>query len=392
MVPSPCTTGSALQKQIKRPVQNRREDIIADRTNKGPSGRLPVRERSVTIRDVAAALDLSITTVSRALGGYPDVAAKTRCRVIEMARQLGYQPNRNAQRLVMQRTHVLAWIQSDNDRIFVDPHFVEVLAGVLRSVRDAKYDVVLTSDTPERQIAVYDRYVRDNSVDGFLVDLPRINDERIDFLLETGRPFVVHGREHRADHYCWVDIDNFGIFRALTALMIDNGHTQIAFINGDEQFAFAAERRRGVEAALDALGMPRESVRIYNANHPMNGASGLALTERALAEGTLDAVLYSSALMAIEGQAALTKAGLVPGKTVSVATMDDCLHHLDLSPFAGRMTFASSSLREAGRALAGVLIGACETGERPNGIIVPTAFTLADGLNGRTLSAYEGGH
>lgn len=347
------------------------------------------RGRNVTIRDVAAELRLSITTVSRALGGYADVSAETRKRVEDTAGRLGYRPNRNAQRLVTKRTHVLAWIQSDNVRIHVDPHFVEVLSGVLQTVRAAQYDVILTSDTPERQITAYDRYVHDNSVDGFLVDLPKPDDTRISYLLETGRPFVVHGREHRSDHYCWVDIDNFGIFRALTKLMIDNGHQRIAFINGDEHFAFAAERRRGVEAALDMLGLPRQTVRIHNTVHPM-GEPGFDLTEKALADGAPTALLYSSTLMAVDGQAALARAGLRAGETIAVATMDDCLHHVDLAPYAGRITFARSSLREAGMTLATELIRACETGGPPRGVLAPTRFDFAHDTDGSGLERVEG--
>ena len=85
--------------------------------------------RSVTIKDVAAELGLSITTISRALNGYADVGEKTRKRITETAQRLGYRPNRNAQRPVTRRTHNIAWVQPD-DRKFVDPHFVEVMAGV----------------------------------------------------------------------------------------------------------------------------------------------------------------------------------------------------------------------------------------------------------------------
>ncbi len=345
--------------------------------------------QNVTIRDVAGALDLSITTVSRALGGYSDVGAKTRERVVRTANRLGYRPNRNAQRLATRRTHVLAWIQSDNDRNYVDPHFVEVLAGVLRGVRAKKYEVTLSSDTPERQIAVYDRYVHDKSVDGFIVNLPQPDDSRISYLLETGRPFVVHGREWRSDRYFWVDIDNFGIFRALTQVMVKSGHERIAFINGDERFSFASERRRGVEAALDGLGLPRATVCIYNSIHPM-GHIGHHLTERAISEFAPTAFLYSSVLMAIEGQVALAQAGLVTGETVAVATMDDCLHHIDLTPYQGRMCFARSSLSEAGALVATELIRVCETAGTPHGVIVPTTFEFARNVNTTRLDMVDG--
>src|SRR5690606_6842922 len=141
-------------------------------------------------------------------------------RVIDAARRLGYRPNRNAQRLVTRRTHNLAWIQPDDEMKFVDPHFVEVMAGVLRGARAASYDIVMSSHGPGRELEVYDRYVRDNSVDGFIVDLPREGDPRIAHLLSAGRPFVVHGRENRADRYSWVDIDNYGSFYRLARLLI----------------------------------------------------------------------------------------------------------------------------------------------------------------------------
>src|SRR5690606_6241171 len=149
--------------------------------------------RSVTIKDLAAELGVSITTVSRALNGYPDVGADTRERVSAAAQRLGYRPNRNAQRLATQRTHNIGWVQPDNERKFLDPHFVEVMAGVLRGARAAHYDIVVTSATTSRELATYDRYVKDQSVDGFIVDLPRDDDPRISYLMQTGRPFVVHG-------------------------------------------------------------------------------------------------------------------------------------------------------------------------------------------------------
>lgn len=342
-------------------------------------------QHSVTIKDVAQELGLSITTISRALNGYGDVGEKTRRRVTEAAARMGYRPNRNAQRLVSRRTHSVAWIQSDNDRKFVDPHFVEVLGGVLHGAREGNYDLMLTSDTPDHEMAVYDRYVRDNSVDGFILDLPVPSDPRISYLQDCQRPFVVHGRDERADDYGWVDIDNAGIFKSLTELMVDNGHNRIAFINGDEHFCFASARRHGIEAALDALGLPRDTVRIYNARHPM-GEAGFQLTEAALAERDVTALLYSSALMAVEGYAALVRSGRRVGETVAVATMDDQLHFLDLSRFAGQFTFAHSSLRDAGIALIEELIRECEQKGTHRGVLIPHSFTLANGMNPRSLN------
>jgi LacI family transcriptional regulator len=337
--------------------------------------------RNVTIKDLAAELKLSITTISRALNGYSDVGDETRKRVAEAARTMGYRPNRNAQRLVTRRTHNLGWVQSDNDRKFVDPHFVEVMAGVLRGARAGNYDVVLTSDTPDREMAAYDRYVNDNSVDGFIVDLPREGDERVRYLLEVGRPFVVHGREGREAGYGWVDVDNYGNFYHLTRLLLANGHRRIAFINGDEGYTYAIYRRRAVLDAIEDAGLKPSTVRIYNSLHPM-GDAGFKLTSLALDDPKVTAVLYSSTLMAVEGHAAIARAA---GREIAIATMDDELHYLDLSPYAGQWTFVRSSLREAGQVLIEELIRQCEKGGPGRGTLIPSAFHVIPGLDDSVL-------
>ncbi len=339
--------------------------------------------RSVTIKDLAAELGLSITTISRALNGYPDVGEKTRRRIADVAQKLGYRPNRNAQRLVTQRTHNIAWVQQDNDRKFVDPHFVEVMAGVLRRARALNYDVVLSSEIPEHEMDVYDRYVNDNSVDGFIVDLPRENDRRISYLLEAKRPFVVHGRDGRGDDYGWVDIDNYGNFYNLTRLMLANGHKRIAFINGDEGFTYAIFRRRGVMDALADGGFGKETVRIFNSLHPM-GEAGYKLTHLALNDPEITAIIYSSTILAVEGHSAIVRSD--PDRKLAIATMDDELHYIDLTPFAGQFTTVRSSLRDAGAALITELVRQCNERGEGRGIIIPSTFEFARGVDGAVLN------
>jgi LacI family transcriptional regulator len=338
--------------------------------------------RSVTIKDLAGELGLSITTISRALNGYSDVGEKTRKRVAEAAQQMGYRPNRNAQRLVTRKTHNIAWVQSDNDRKFVDPHFVEVMAGVLRGARAGNYDIVMSGDTPDRELAIYDRYVNDNSVDGFIVDLPREGDPRISYLLDMDRPFVVHGREARSAEYGWVDIDNYGNFYNLTRLMIANGHRHIAFINGDEHFTYALYRRRGVVDAMIDGGHSPANLKVLNSLHPM-GEAGYKLTTLALADPRVTAILYSSTLMAVEGHSAVVRAG--GERKLEIATMDDELHYIDLSPFADQFSFVRSSLRDAGGALMAELLSQCEGGSPPQGHVVPSAWQLLPHLDARVL-------
>lgn len=336
-------------------------------------------QNQVTIKDLARELDLSITTISRALNGYSDVGAKTRDRVQKAARELGYTPNRNAQRLVTQRSHSIGWIKEDGAQYFVDPHFVEVFAGVLREVKHFDYDVVFASGSQEEIVQLFDRYVRDQSVDGFILELPRPDDARITYLLESSQPFVVHGADHRRDQYAWVDIDNFGVFETLTNLMLAAGHKKIAFINGDEHYSFAVERRRGAEHALETSGNAGDNLAIYNAVHPMVHA-GYQLTKKALEDKDVTAILYSSAVMAVEGQAAIASAGRILGENLEVATMDDELRHIDLTSLEGQISFARSPLNESGHALVRQLMKQIQKKGPPEGELIPARFCLRPNL------------
>lgn len=360
-------------------------------TNDNGKAQPSIRRKNpnVTIKHLAAHLGVSITTVSRALNGYADVGPATRERVAEAAQKLGYRPNRNAQRLVTQRTHNIAWVQPDNERKFLDPHFVEVMAGVLKGAREARYDIVMTSDAEDNEVAVYERYVSDNSVDGFIVDLPGEDDARINYLLSTGRPFVVHGRTSRYRDYAWVDIDNYGNFYRLGRLLAAQGHRRIALINGDERFNYALYRRKAIEDALEDAGMPPESLLVLNSNHPM-GDAGFRLTSQVLEED-VSAIVYCSILMAVEGHAALAKAG-PRGEAMVLASMDDQLHYLDLSQIADRTIFVRSSLKEAGVALIEELARQCDEHTGPQGTIVPSVFVVPEGMDGHGLDADLPGH
>lgn len=85
---------------------------------------------TVTLKDLAARLGLSITTVSRALAGYSDVAEATRQRVLQVAEEMGYVPDVTARRLQKGRTDTIGFVIPTFGPRFSDPYFSELLAGI----------------------------------------------------------------------------------------------------------------------------------------------------------------------------------------------------------------------------------------------------------------------
>ena len=85
----------------------------------------------VTLREVAQEVGLSITTVSRALNGYDDVAEETKQTIKATAEALGYTPNLNARRLKTKRADSIGLILPTENLRFSDPFFSELLSGIV---------------------------------------------------------------------------------------------------------------------------------------------------------------------------------------------------------------------------------------------------------------------
>src|SRR5918995_5058862 len=96
-----------------------------------------------TIRDVAKKLNLSITTVSRALDGYDDVAEQTRQLVIEAAKQMDYVPNRAARQLRLQRAETMGFILPATSKRFDEAFFTEFIAGLGEGLSNRNFDLLV---------------------------------------------------------------------------------------------------------------------------------------------------------------------------------------------------------------------------------------------------------
>ena len=159
---------------------------------------IPLPDRQIlhaSLKDIAERLGLSITTVSRALGGYPDVAKETRERVMQAAREMGYYPDAIAQKLQKRRTDTVGFIIPTFGPRFADPFFSEFLAGIGNEASRLGMDLLVATHPPgPTEIETYRRWVGSRRVDGFVLVRTRRNDPRIRYLSNCGALFVAYGR------------------------------------------------------------------------------------------------------------------------------------------------------------------------------------------------------
>jgi LacI family transcriptional regulator len=207
-----------------------------------------------TIRDVAKKLDLSITTVSRALDGYDDVSQKTRQLVITTARELGYTPNRAARQLRRQKAETVGFILPAGAQHFAEPFFTEFIAGLGNELASNNYDLLVSavaSEEDERQM--YQRWANSGKVDGFILNRLRLHDWRVKFLRKRGIPFATLDYSGEGKYPC-IRVDGADGFVELVRHLKKNGFRRFAFIGGPASLVNQAER----------LDWFRQAIKIHN--------------------------------------------------------------------------------------------------------------------------------
>lgn len=314
------------------------------------------------LKELSELLQLSQTTVSRALNGYPEVAEATRQRVRAAAEAHGYRPNIRARSLATGRAMAIGHvIPLTSKHEMVNPVFTDFIAGAgeIYSVRG--YDMLISLVADEEQERAYRELKTKGSVDGLIVHAPRSGDRRVHLLNEIGLPFVVHGRATDADEpYCWVDMNNTHAFRRATDLLFDLGHRRIALVNGLQSMDFARRRHAGFVEAHTARGLEVDPELIFS--DEMTEAFGHD-TARVLLASPLppSAFLVSSIIPAIGVRRAIEEIGLRLGKDISVITHDDDLSYLQNRADVPVFTATRSSVRDAGRRSASMLLDLIET-------------------------------
>lgn len=281
----------------------------------------------MSIAALAESLGISISTVSRALNGYTDVSAKTRARVEEAAKAMGYQPHPAAHRLATGRTGAIALVSSVRPGNFLDATFAALLSGASEALRPHGYfalSVALPSGDDE--IPELARFLAGRLVDGVILARTRTQDPRVTMLQQQGLPFITHGRTQGNAPHAWVDTDNERAFYLAAMRLIGHGHRRIAFLNGDSRMTYAVLRAQGFLRALTESGLDVSACPVRHGD--VNALSGDTLATELLqqpepdprlaAMGPVTAFLCATDAIALGAMHAVRRAGKLVGRDVSV--------------------------------------------------------------------------
>ncbi len=276
---------------------------------------------AIDLKQLAAQLKLSPTTVSRALNGYTDVSEATRQRVAAAAKEAGYEPSPAARRLALGRADAVGIVYPVEADFMGNPLFLEMIGGVSDRLDGAGYDVLLAVARKKTELRTYERLVRGRRVDGLIVAHTRVEDDRIDFLTRTGMPFIGYGRTGNSEGFPWLDFDNEACTRLAMNELTARGHRRIAYIHSPLDLNFAHQRHAGYLKAMQAAGLPVQSEWVLTGGHDRRGGYEAARHLLAL-DPRPTAILVDSNLCGVGVVRALLQANVNIGADISVIVID----------------------------------------------------------------------
>jgi LacI family transcriptional regulator len=201
---------------------------------------------TVTLKDIARALGVSVMTVSKVMRHQAGVAAKTRTRVLQKATELGYRPNLTARSLVTGQSSQVGIIVPT----LLHPFFAEVLDALSSTLQQGGYAVMISSslESPAIEEAAIEQLLA-HRLDGLIIASCNSSPEKFKQLAEQKIPFVLIDRYFPGFKTNFVGVDDVAVGRMATEHLIAMGCKRIAHIRGLE-FTTGLGRYEGYKQAL----------------------------------------------------------------------------------------------------------------------------------------------
>lgn len=325
-----------------------------------------------TIRDVAHAAGVAISSVSRVLSNHPHVSEELRVRVETAARELGYRPNYVAHSLRRGNTASIGFLVGS----ISNPIVADLSAGASEVLASSGYATLLVCSQNDPAADVdYLHFLNQRRVSGLIISSAANgpDDPLRGLLMEMQLPAVLLDRRPLdAPHVSAVYSDHVGGVQAAVAHLVAQGHRRIALVGGPEYFDPAAMRLAGYRRAMEEAGLELdpELVRSWG----MGRQAGYAAT-RDLMEATPPTALIAGGNLILAGVLqALAELKIAIGRDLALVGCDDT----DLTRLHNpSITVIARDLAAVGRVAASTLLATIDQGDVQT-IVLPTRLEVRE--------------
>lgn len=273
-----------------------------------------MKRKRVSITDIARELQVTPSTVSRALNGGPKIGDKTRQAILELAEKWGYRPNPFAKSLLFNKTYNIGLIIPELTHHF----FNQVLSGIESITYQNGYHLIIcTSDNHFHKEKKSVQTLLDMRVDGLIAAIGNESNSFDHFqeIMDIGVPFVLIDRTCEDIEASYVITNDFeGAFQAVEYL-IKTGCKKIIYIKGPANISTSFNRYMGYVESLKKHHIPLEEDMVIDSSDPYRMKDELISL---LKENKADAVFAHNDYLAYEVMNIIKELGLRIPENISL--------------------------------------------------------------------------
>lgn len=238
-----------------------------------------MNSQSVTIKDLARKLNLSTSTVSRALRGLPDVNPTTMEKVKTLAIELNYEPNSIAMSLVKKRTNTVGVVIPG----FIIHFYSMAISAMQKYLMEAGFNVMICQSGEQYTTEVKNiNTLLSSRVDGIICSLSRDTQdiEHLKMVQQKGIPLIMFNRVSKDLNVSKVLVDDYSGARDAVEHLVQCGYQRIAHIAGPKTLQISTNRLNGYREALQNHGMRFQDELLVHCDFTIE--SGMRATEQLL--------------------------------------------------------------------------------------------------------------
>ena len=311
----------------------------------------------MNIKELAKKLGLSITTVSRALGGYSDVSEKTRERVKKFANKYKYSPNPYASTLASGKAKTVGYvlpIYGTNTSTLNQGNFFQFISGMSEELLSESIQLqILFAKSEEEELKAYKKLITEHKIENIVLQNLKTKDKRIEILNKYKINYVAWGKTKDKSNYSWVDLDNDKAIEVIINYLIKKNHTHIAYINISEKYNFANERKSSFLKNLK-LNKINFNPNYYASVKLEEPEKSFEIIRKMLMKNKkISAIICSTEFSALSAIKACNYLNYKIGKDISIITFDGALVR-DLS--SPPITAVSFPVKELGKRAINILL------------------------------------
>ena len=302
----------------------------------------------MNIKKLAKKIGLSITTVSRALSGYSDVSDETRKKVFKYAKKYKYSPNPHAARLASGKSNTLGFViplYGLNTNQLNQASFFEFIAGMSGKIHseDIQFFMMFANNANEEKKA-YEKLIYTNKVDKIILHNLKKNDSRVEMLKKNKIKFVTWGRTQNLQNYSWVDLDNEGSVNLIMKYLVERNHSHIAYINIEENYNFAFQRKTGYLKSLKKYKIKFNKNYYISVKTEAPEQSSSLIKKMLRNNSKITALICSTEFSGVGAIKACNELNKIIGKDISIITFDGPVVNTLSSPLLTAITHPRKEL------------------------------------------------